>query len=254
MKIENITISLHTGLKDKMEKQVELLKPLNDKIDIHWNNRYDRHPTAYSSYSEMVNEAVCTSPTEFIILMNDRVVPSPEEVLELVKLLEDGFAISTRYSVGFMGVSKEVFRTVGWWDERYLGGGFEDDDYVLRLRMANLAYYESSLGIYDKSFKTSIRIQGGDACRLSAPHFYRKWRIGANEIVRVIPEEKYEKWNIMIGEHSDEVSNNWMKWNNSILGIGSPPFGKPTETQGESRSYWFMNYETGEEFKTIRSS
>lgn len=253
MKINEITISLHTGLKEKMEYQIESLKLLKNTLEIHWNNRYDRHPESYDSYSEMVNEAMCTSPTEFIILINDRVIPKVSQVLQIIKLLENGFAAATCWSVAFMGVSKELFRTIGWWDQRFLGGGFEDDDFVLRLRLADLAYYESSVSGYDKSFKSPLRIKNGDACSLSGPHFYRKWQILHNEVKRVVLEEKYQKWDDMIGGHDKNISDSWKHWKDSIVGVGSPSFGTTTELQGESRTYWFMNWETGVVFKKVTS-
>ena len=253
MEIEEVTIVLHTGLKDIMDKQIKLLEPLNKHLKIHWNNRYERHPESYDSYSEMINEAICTSPTEFIVLINDRVIPKVSEVLLIIELLEKGFAASTCWSIAFMGVSKELFRTIGWLDQRFLGGGFEDDDFVLRLKLADLAYYESSVSEYDKSFKSPLRIKGGDACSLSGPHFYKKWLITHNEVKRVMIEEKYQKWDGMVGGRNINISNSWKHWEDSIVGIGSPPFGTTTALQGESRTYWFMNWETGAVFKNVKS-
>lgn len=253
VKINEITIALHTGLQDVMDRQIKLLKPLDNYLKVHWNNRYNRHQESYDSYSEMVNETVCTSSTEFVILINDRVIPKVSEVLLIIELLEKGFAVSTCWSVAFMGISKELFRTIGWWDQRFLGGGFEDDDFVLRLRLSDLAYYESSVSEYDKSFKSHLRINGGDACSLSGPHFYNKWRITHNEIKRIVLEEKYQKWDDMIGEHNIDISNSWKKWDSSIVGIGSPPFGTTTKIKGESRTFWFMNWETGMVFRDVNS-
>ena len=41
----------------------------------------------------------------------------------MLELLENGYAAVTKYSVGFMAFSKELIRKIGWWDERYYGGG-----------------------------------------------------------------------------------------------------------------------------------
>jgi hypothetical protein len=252
MKIDELTICLHTGLKNIMDKQIELLKPLESMgLQIYWNNRYDRHPDAYTSYSEMVNEAVATSKSEHLILINDRVIPKPKEILQMINHLENGFAASTFWSVAYMTTSKELFRVVGWWDQRFYGGGYEDDDYVIRLRANDVAYYESASGEYDKSFKTPIRVKDGDACSKSYSHFAQKWRITSNEIIRTIPEEKYEKWDKLIGERRYDISNEWMKWNSSIVGIDFPPFGTSTELKGESRTKWFYNYTNKNEIRKV---
>ena len=92
----------------------------------------------YSSYSEMINHAVATSKTEWIILINDRVKPTPDEVRKMINLLENGYAFVMLYNVAFMGFSKELIRNIGWWDERFLLGGWEDRDWVWRLKQKNL--------------------------------------------------------------------------------------------------------------------
>ena len=85
------------------------------------------------------------------------------------------------------------------------------------------------------------------------PAFYRKWKITNDEIKKVIAEEKYKKWDDMIGKHNTEISTSWKKWGSSIVGIGSPPFGTTTEIKGESRTFWFMNWENGLVFKKVTS-
>ena len=67
-KIEDVTICLHCGSRpDIVERQTQELKRLGDYYNITWNNRIDRYPHAYPSYSELINEAVSTSKDEFII-------------------------------------------------------------------------------------------------------------------------------------------------------------------------------------------
>lgn len=246
--IEEFTICLHCGAnKEIVARQMELLAPLNHFFKVHWNNRIDRHPESYDSYSQMVNEAVVTSPTEYIILMNDRTVPKPREVLHILHLLQSGYAAATKYSVAFMGISKELFRTLGWWDQRFIGGGYEDDDFVLRLRMANLAYYESLEAEYDKSWKSPLRPDGGDACALSEPFFNRKWSQEDEQIVKVLPEEPYPEYDRLIGPRQPQIRNSWLDWSHSVIGVNF----YVRDHDGPSRTYWFRTRE-GVEFRRVR--
>jgi GT2 family glycosyltransferase len=83
---------------------------------------------------------------EFTILINDRCSPKPEEVKKMLHLLENGFSCVLLYNVGFMGFSKELIRTIGWWDERFIQG-WEDRDWVWRIKLntcKTLAYFNSS--------------------------------------------------------------------------------------------------------------
>lgn len=66
MKIEqfNVTICLHSGMKEVVLKQMDLLKPLENfnNLKFSYNNRYIRHPGSYDSWSELTNDAIITSP------------------------------------------------------------------------------------------------------------------------------------------------------------------------------------------------
>ena len=239
---KDITICIHAGagLEEVIKRQIEALKPLEEEYNVSWNNRIDRNPGPYPSYSQLVNDAVITSPTERIIFVNDRVVPTTAEAKKILYLLENGFAAATQWSVAYMGVTKELFRKIGWWDERFLGGGYEDDDFVLRLRLANLAYYESIESNYDFSFKSKQRIEGGGACAKSEPHFLRKWFQMEDYIARVVPEEVKPEYNNLVGPSRADISSKWKPWNQSQIGVDYYNVLKRLSGAGPSRTKWFM--------------
>lgn len=246
----DITICLHAGSDAKVvENQMKALEPLGERLNINWNNRIDRRPKAYDSYSELVNEAVATSPTETIILVNDRVVPNPNEVLFMLQMLQRGYAVASQWSVAYMAVTKELFRTIGWFDQRFYGGGCEDDDFALRLRLANLAYFEAASCQYDQDWKSPLLKKEGAKCAISGPYFHRKWMQTPNEIRRVIPEEKYEQWDALIGQARPDISSQWLDWSHSIVGID---FGRES-TDGESRTYHFMRSDHRTEYRKVTS-
>ena len=118
--------------------------------------------TGVESFSKLVNSCVASSPTETVILMSDKVLPTQEHVKKALQLLEDGYAFVGLYSFAFFAFKKELFRKIGMMDERYVGGGFEDYDFFVRLSEANLAVYNTqevpytlsaSSWNYDKSYK-----------------------------------------------------------------------------------------------------
>lgn len=220
MKIEEITISLHCGCsKEVVEKQVHDLKPLESMMKVHWNNRIDRYPKAYPSYSQLMNHAIATCPTEWMIFVNDRTTCTMKDTLKIIHLLETGFACALIYSVGYMGFSKELVRSIGWWDERYLLGGWEDRDWIFRLAQADLAIYESQEGGYDYSWKSPLQVIG-HGCKQSEPHWNSKWEGKFDDaIVKMIPEERYEHWNLFLGQERPDIRATWKKWGESKLGI-----------------------------------
>jgi len=66
--------------------------------------------------------------------------PIDENIQKTVKLIEEGYAFVGMYRFGFFGFKKELFRKIGPMDERYVGGCWEDDDFYIRLREANLSF------------------------------------------------------------------------------------------------------------------
>jgi hypothetical protein len=251
-KIEEFTICLHCGCsKEVVDNQMRLLKPLENDFTIHWNNRIDRHPDSYDSFSELINDCIVTSPTEYIIFINDRTIPKPEEVKHIIELLESGYAAATKYSVGFMGFSKELIRVIGWWDERFYGGGFEDDDFVLRLRLNNLAYYESLEGTYEMHWKSPLQPEDGRSCIKSEPFFNKKWESSTNELKKILSEEIYTKYDGKIGDKREDISSNWKQWEESKIGVFFPER-KITNFAGPSRTFHFRD-ELGNEFKKVTS-
>ena len=50
---------------------------------------------------KMINHTIATSKTEFIIFINDRVKPTPEEIKKMINLLESGFGLVMLYNAAF---------------------------------------------------------------------------------------------------------------------------------------------------------
>jgi hypothetical protein len=225
MKIKELTICLHCGCnKEIVFRQIDSLSSLEDKYKIYWNNRIDRFPYAYPSYSKLINHSIVTSPTEYVIMINDRTSPKPEEVEKIINLLENMYSCVFMYNVGFMGFSKKLIKKIGWWDERFLNGGWEDVDWVYRLKMNNLSLYESCESTYDYSWKSPL--QNNDQCKLSYPHFMKKYEQKNNIIIKKIKEENY---NYTL-ENLDNEELPWKTWEESILNINYSGPGKGIAT------------------------
>lgn len=218
MKIDEITICLHAGSRqDVVDNQMKALSGLEKKYDVYWNKRIERYPYAYDSYSELINEAIVTSATEFFILVNDRVLPTVEQVEKMINQLESGFACAMQWNVGFMGMSKELIRRIGWWDHRYTNGGWEDRDWVFRLIGNNLAFYESQESDYDFSWKSPLQVL--DGVEGSTPHWNNKWRITPTEVIQTMSDEDYPDLNEMIGDDRFDISDTWKTHEHSCIAM-----------------------------------
>ena len=225
MNINEFTICLHCGCdRNIVNKQIEALKPLEEEYKVFWNNRIDRYPKMYQSYSLMINHSIVTSPTEWVILINDRTHPTVNEVKKMINLLESGMSCVLLYNVGFMGFSKELIRSIGWWDERFTHGGWEDVDWVWRIQEADLSLYESCESTYDIHWKSPLNVPGAHS---STPHWLKKYNgHSANAVLKTLPEEIYPHWDLFMGERRTDISNTWLKWADSKLDINYDGPGK----------------------------
>lgn len=220
--IGEISINLHVGHSPSIEKeQINILKDLERNYDIDWNLRSERYPHAYKSYSLMMNHAIATSKYEWMIFVNDRALITLKEAMRMIQHMREGYAASFMYNVGYMMLSKQLIRTIGWWDERFIGGGWEDRDFVFRLKQHNLALYESQDSNYNYGEAKSPLQDINSKCRYSQPHWDAKYDMQySNLIIKNLPEEKYEHWDLFLREPREDIKQSWKSWNDSQLNIG----------------------------------
>ena len=120
------------------------------------------------SFASLVNSCVEKSKTEIVILMSDKIRPTDYDIHKTINLINEGYAFVGLYRFGFFGFKKELFRKIGPLDERYGGGGYEDDDFYIRLKEADLSMYLSHEVDYIKGNSS----WESDTCR---QHFINKW-------------------------------------------------------------------------------
>jgi GT2 family glycosyltransferase len=162
--------------------------------------------TGYPSFSKLVNSCVASADTETVILMSDKVIPTNNDINRLLELLDQGYAMVAFYRLAFFGFKKQLLRKIGMFDERFVGGGFEDDDFYIRLKEANLGVYISHEIPYTKS-------SSGWNYSLAQGHFVNKWgdvaQIG--ELKRTIEEEQYQY------DLGTEIPVEFLPWDQSVI-------------------------------------
>ena len=135
----NLAICLNAPTLERALEQKELLIALESEFNVEWDIRAERMDGRVISYSQMINEAVLATKSEFMIFLNPGANPSVEDVNTIVDDLCNGYAMSNIIAFGFYGLTKEVFRRIGMMDERFIGGNHEDTDFLIRLKQNNFA-------------------------------------------------------------------------------------------------------------------
>lgn len=147
--------------------------------------------TGYETFSKLVNDAVRSSLTETVIIMSDKVLPTQDHIKKVLDLLDKGYGFVSLSRFAFFGFRKELFRQIGFFDERYLGGGWEDYDFSIRLVEANVAsYITEELQYHDgPSIWDRQRAHKHWVCK------WTFWQFADNQpikIVRNMPEPDYK--------------------------------------------------------------
>lgn len=142
--------------------------------------------TNAGSFSRLVNLCTESCPTEIVIMMSDKMRPVQQDIKKTLELINQGYAFVGMYRFGFFGFKKELFRKIGVMDERFKGGGYEDDDFYIRLKEANLSMYLS----HEVNYISGESSWTAEECK---KHFGNKWgdvrRIGKAK--RYLPELNY---------------------------------------------------------------
>ena len=252
MKTQDLTICLHASDAEVANNQTKIFEYDSKNFrNVNTRKRHEAHPEAYSSYSEMLNSAINDSKTNVVVLVNDKVLPSSGELTRMISLLDLGFGYVGLYSIGFCAVTKDLIQKIGWLDERFLGGGYEDDDFLLRLRLNNIAIYDSHESNYNYMSKPSKQSVSVPLSK-SEPHFLEKWKLNQNRIEKALKEEDYSRKYRLDGLENRE----FLSWDCSILGYcygvgprAGIPVDKPIENfHGFSRVHRFNVVPYGSKF------
>jgi len=170
----------------------------------------------FDSFSKLVNSCVAAAPTEIVIVMSDKVRPTQYHVRKIVALVEQGYGLVGLYRFGLFGFKKQLMRQIGMFDERYVGGGYEDDDMYIRLKEANIAMYITEEVAYEKS------VSSWNYAR-ARPHFVDKWldtdsplygdqSQHASKYVKRKLCEQVPTYNL-----GPSVAANFLPWNQSLI-------------------------------------
>lgn len=85
------------------------------------------------------NDCVLYAPTDWVLICNDDIVFKQDwlEYLER-QIATDQFDQIMIAHYGGMCIHKRMFLKLGWFEERFMGGGFEDNDWALRISESGL--------------------------------------------------------------------------------------------------------------------
>ena len=205
-----IAICFVDGNRERTLKQVKQLDGIEDDFTVEWNFRADKFSGLYSNFSQLVNEAVVETSSEFMVFINPKTNISREDVNRLIDDLCNGFAWSSICSFGFWATTKELFRQIGLMDERFIGSEWEDNDFAIRMKQFGKAInWRFEIQKYPWTLPILPQMRGS-----TASLYPIKWHQRDGVYYRTDQFKEEKRLPKIIREHDrPDISASWLDWN-----------------------------------------
>lgn len=169
----------------------------------------ERNAVLYSSFSQMINEAIDDTECEFMIFINPKTIATAHDLNFIMDRLSSGYCFASLFGFGFMGFSKQLVREIGMLDERFVAGEYEDNDFLLRMRIFGKAvWWGQDWSKYDYYQSKCPPARGS-----SLSFFWKKWRwTGDSAKYLRFREKNISKRH---SENIPQISRSWMEWERS---------------------------------------
>jgi hypothetical protein len=207
---KKIAICFMSYDKDIAEKQSEdLSNGLNFETEKYY--RYQKNPHQYQTFSQMINEAIDDTESEFMVFVNPKTVVSPEGLNFIIDKLCSGYCFASIFGFAYFGMTKELVRNIGMLDENFLGSEYEDDDYLIRMRIADKAVWWGQDWSTYNFFKSECPPNRGS----SLTTFWRKWRWKNNTLISSNESKKIKYISNRHSSQNEEIRSSWKGFSES---------------------------------------
>lgn len=187
-------------------RQENVLTKLTNKYQIERWYRHDRNSGRYVSFSQMINDAIDDTESEFMIFCNPKTHFNEEDVEFIIEKLSNGYCFASVVSFGFFGFSKELIRHIGMLDERFIGGEWEDNDFAVRLNyFGKASWWDYEYGKYENNWSKS-----GNLKHITSSIFNQKYKVIDNQILINKQFFIHKKISKRYRKFNNEIYNSWL--------------------------------------------
>ena len=191
---------------------------IDDNSDIP-TSEYTEHPRVKvifnkykQGYSAIVNQCICESTTEYIIIASDKIRVKPVDIERIESKLTEGFACVCTRLMHIYGFSKDLITKIGLFDSGFTEACFEDTDWMNRLFVNNLSLYFSVET--DMANISTNWVQNSK----NNEYYSIKWEEDNvnNKLIQLNPSKNVESMNLFRGKYPEKK---YLDWNKSNLKV-----------------------------------
>ena len=145
-------------------------------------------------------------------------------------MVEEGYGWAGPFRWAFTGFYKQLIRDIGFLDERYLGGGLEDSDFILRCMEYNISYFETEDPTLN--YQTGMSRWHKDLSKVY-DHHAKKWGQDADRkiyIKTLHDEELYDR--SILGPERPDLKSIRLPWSDEYT-MPAAPKGWKAMTQSQ---------------------
>ena len=168
--------------------QEHYLKKITSLLDTFKNVTYFYYDEG-QSLSKLWNQLIIHTDNEKVFIFNDdiKLASGFRTSLEKSTILNRDYGIINSSWSHFL-ISKPIIKKVGWFDERFPGVGYEDQDYEIRLALKEVPLIDVKVAhlkniVYktkDFSYGKNIATDFEKYTSSNGKHYFSKWEISDN--------------------------------------------------------------------------
>lgn len=184
-----------------------------------------------SGYAALVNQCICESKTEYVIIACDKIRVTPADIKRIEDKLNEGFACVCTQFMHIYGFSKDLVAKIGLFDSGFTSACFEDTDWMNRLFVNDLALYFS--------FETELYQIGSNwsTNTVNQEYYNTKWIERDNQLIQLHRGMNPDSVKLFRGKYKDR---DYLPWSKS-------------ELKSEGHSNFYANKTAIKKFKTGRA-
>lgn len=177
----------------------------NERIKFIHNSFTERQPLV-----KIWNQCIKECPTDNVIIASWRQRPTPEHFRLIEEKLTEGYGMVTFDELHFFGFNKHLMTRIGFFDEGFTSGQYEDTDWFNRLKTNNIAIYMGPMSEQRHINGQYVASTWADIAENNRIYYHSKWTEDANnktliqkkdelnysdrELYKSLPEINYKPW------------------------------------------------------------
>jgi hypothetical protein len=145
--------------------------------------------TGYNSWSKLQNDCIKECKADVYIYVSHKNILFKNDLIKMISMIKSGFGIVGLFDITAYAAPMNLFRKVGFFDERYFQGGFDEYDMFYRCCQNNIAIYLNRESYYSGEKSTWVN-QG-------ILHYKKKWIEAQDDnILEKLLDEEYYGYDI----------------------------------------------------------